>query len=369
MNKICLVGSSGAYGDGLDGQTTKVRLYYKKMIDEGYDVKFVDLAFFTRRPISTLLKIKKGLLECDRIVLITATRGCKILIPYINFLNKKHNKPFILPLVGSSVLHYSIDKLTDEQKNKFLLNKTFSLVKRNKLWSKRLRKISYILPETENLKEVFEEFYQLNNVCVLNNFRDCEIKQIKEREERREIKLVYLSRVTKIKGIFDLLEVVKLINAEKVQVSLDVFGSLHLNEGEKHVFYSSLGENINYKGSIKNEDVCNILEPYDFMVFPTKAIGEGTPGVISESLIAGVPVLTSNFPQARLLLKEYFDSLFFEINNKEDLKNKILYIVENKELIDEYRRNSLQSAKKFIYKTDRNAFLKYVCGQDDIKQF
>ena len=49
------------------------------------------------------------------------------------------------------------------------------------------------------------------------------------------------------------------------------------------------------------------LANYDLSVFPTRFIGEGTPGVIVESLLAGTPVLTSNFPSydfARAITKD-----------------------------------------------------------------
>ena len=112
MSKILLIGNSGLKKNSLDGQTIKVRLYLKKIRDEGFDVVFIDLEGFAKRPISTLYSIKKNIRTCDRIVLLTAERGSKILIPFINFINQSHKKPFIFPLFGISVLHYSFDNLS-----------------------------------------------------------------------------------------------------------------------------------------------------------------------------------------------------------------------------------------------------------------
>ena len=103
MNNILLIGNSGLKSGQMDGQTIKVRLYLKKMKDEGFSVCFVDLENFLRRPLSTLHRIKKGIKECARIVLLTAERGSKLLVPYINKINKKYKKPFVFPLVGTSV--------------------------------------------------------------------------------------------------------------------------------------------------------------------------------------------------------------------------------------------------------------------------
>ena len=107
MNKILLIGNSGLKHHGEDGQTVKVRLYLKKMQDEGFEVQYVDLEGFSKHIFSILSKIRKGIKVCDRIVLISAMRGCKYLIPYINRHNKKYQKPFILPLIDHLLLSRS----------------------------------------------------------------------------------------------------------------------------------------------------------------------------------------------------------------------------------------------------------------------
>lgn len=44
--KICLIGNSGVRSNDKGGQTTKLRLYKKKIVDEGFDLTFVDLENF-----------------------------------------------------------------------------------------------------------------------------------------------------------------------------------------------------------------------------------------------------------------------------------------------------------------------------------
>ncbi len=362
---ICLIGNSGLKHHGLDGQTAKVRLYLKKIQDEGFDTSFIDLENFTRHPIFTLIRIKKNIKTCDRIVLITAERGCKILIPFINFFNRKYKKPVILPLVGTGVLHYSIDKLTDDEKIDFLLNKRYDLCKFDKKTSKQLSQLKYVLPETDMLNVVFRSFFKISNVRTLNNFRDVEPIDVKTKKTNNPLKLVFLSRVMREKGIFDILEAVKELNASGISLQLDIYGQKVLADKDLLLFNGYLDDNIHYLGQIDFSNVVDTLSKYDLFVFPTKFIGEGTPGVVAESLIAGTPVLSSCFPQANILLKDGKDSILFKINNYDDLLNKLRMIVTNRELLSTLTYNATTSGSLFTYLAERNRFLKYICGVED----
>ena len=366
MNKILLIGNSGLKHHGQDGQTVKVRLYLKKMLDEGFDVSFVDLEGFIKHIFSILSKIRKGIKECDRIVLLSAERGCKYLIPYINRHNKKYSKPFILPLIGISVLHNDIDSLNVDDRNSFMVDSNYSLVKKNEKMSKQLKMINYVLPETDLLTKVFKEYYSLENVFTLNNFR--ESKAIQKQANNNILRLIFLSRVIEVKGIFDIMEVVSEINRDSIKVELDIYGNKSFNEEEESKFNQYIQNNgIKYLGLLDNSKVVNTISNYDMFTFPTRYMGEGTPGAIVESLLAGTPVLTSNFPQVKYLLNDGKDSLFFKMFDKEDLKNKLLYIINNRSVLDSMSKEAFESGKKYTYEHERNNFLKYVCGVEETK--
>lgn len=362
--KVLLIGNSGLAHNYKDGQTTKLRLYKKVMIQEALEVVLVDLENFFRKPLSILREIKKQIKICDRIVLISGERACKLLIPFINRHNKKYNRPFILPVVGSGVLHFSIDHLRDEDQTRFIIDGDYSLGKRQKKIENELRKITYILPETELMKKVYSEYYGLNNCVTLNNFRETD-KKINQHLVSKPLKLVFLSRVMRLKGIFELIDAIKSINKHDKNLSLDIYGDLGLSDDDQKIFNNSLDECVVYKGSIDNSEVIQTLSSYDLMVFPTNAVYEGTPGVIAESLIAGTPVLSSNFPQAKYLLKDGYDSILFEMFNVNDLKEKLMYCVDNKDLLNKMRTNALKSGEKYLYKHERQKFLKYVCGVEE----
>lgn len=360
--KILLIGNSGIKTHDTGGQTTKLRLYKKKIIEEGCEVIFVDLERFFYNPFIKLLKIRKNIKKCDRIVLLSGERACKLLIPYINRCNGTVKKPFVLPLVGSGVLHFSIDHLSDMDQVKFMTQNQFELGKNNTKMCEELAKIDYILPETKLMKDIYSSFYHLNNCFVLNNFRDGLYANLSKHNIHSPLKIIFLSRIMTNKGIFDLINSVKKINESRPRISLDIYGEVLLSKDEQKLFYSLLDSNICYSGVIDNENVISIINTYDLFVFPTRFLCEGTPGVIAESLIAGTPILASEFPQVKYLLKDGYDSIFFNMFSQEDLYNKLIYCLNNEELIYKMKTNARKSGEKYLYNYERKKFLKYVCG-------
>ena len=364
MNKICLIGNSGYLNNVSDGQTEKVRLYAEKIIEEGNELFFVDLENFIKHPFRILDKIKYGIKYCNRLVLLSAERGSRVLIPFINWHNRKRKKPFIFPLIGSSVLHYTIDKLNPTKRLDFLTNDNYSHSTPNKRLVKNLKKITTILPETEELSNTFRKFYRINNVVTLNNFRKRTPLDNIKHQDSKILNLVYVSRVMRSKGIFDLMNCVNDINNQNGSplIKLSIYGIKDFTKADNKLFESLLSNSVMYHGQIDNKFVEDVIYNSDLFVFPTKCMGEGTPGVIAESLLAGTPILTSTFPQVKVLLRNGFDSIFFEINNSDDLKKKILWAANHKKELLEMRKNALQSGEKFSYEYNKEIFLKYICG-------
>lgn len=359
--RICLIGNSGYLSNDKGGQTTKLRLYKKKIEDEGFDLFFVDLERFFHRFLNVFKEIKQGVKACDRIVLISGERACRLFVPYINKLNKKYRKQFILPVVGSGLLHFSIDHLSNEDQYKFFAEKDFSKAKKCKKIRKELSKIDYILPETKILMEAYKKFYSLSNCFVLNNFRDNNNIINNKVEKCGNLKAIYLSRVMRIKGIFDLLHIVNKIS----DIRLDIYGSLELDDDDTKRFYELINDKVRYLGPVENDKVINTFNKYDLLIFPSRCSYEGVPGVISESLIAGTPILSSDFPNAKCILKDSYNSVFYEMFDVDDLEAKLEWCINNKDKIRSMRDNCLESAKKFTYEYNRKEFLKYVCGVED----
>jgi glycosyltransferase involved in cell wall biosynthesis len=107
------------------------------------------------------------------------------------------------------------------------------------------------------------------------------------------LRIVFLSRISPMKNLDFLLRVLKGIVAE---LSLDIYGPTEdVPYWEQCVqLIAELPSNIqvDYRGAVSAEDVCDVFMQYDLFVFPTR--GENFGHVIIESLNVGTPVLLSD---------------------------------------------------------------------------
>ncbi|MFA5503255.1 MAG: glycosyltransferase, partial [Bacilli bacterium] len=122
---------------------------------------------------------------------------------------------------------------------------------------------------------------------------------------------------------------------------------------------------VSYNGVLLKTEVIGTIKKYLMFSLPTRYYGEGAPGALVESLIAGVPVLVSSYSQVNALIQDNENGIIYEIGNKEDLKNKLLYIYKNPEKIIAMRKAAFESGKKFLYSGNRELFLSSILGDQN----
>lgn len=287
-------------------------------------------------------------------------------------LNKKFHKRFVFSNIGSGSLYPYIKKLNDKEIYDFFHKHDFYSIKPRKSNIKQLKKIDVILNETQLIADATNAFFGLSNCHAMTNFRDFEINQIapKNNVDFAAFKIVFFARVCTLKGIFDLMDVVIKLKSNYPGISLDIYGMKQFNDDESTRFDSIINScnNITYKGIAKLEDAIYVLSQYDLLCFPTRAITEGVPGTIVESLIAKTPILTSNFTQSTELLSDGANALFFDIFNVDDLESKLVELLTNYDLYYKIKDGAAKLGNKYLYSTNRDMFLKYICGDDIVKE-
>ena len=161
QNRVLIIGNSGIKHKSTDGQTIKVRFYIDALKKECVPFDFVDLEGGIKNIFKISRQIKKGIKKCDRIILLTASRGVKYFIPLINHFNKEH-KVFILPMIGCNILNKYFKSVSiDEYFDYFNLKKEFKLKKKDI--------DSVVKTEFENAcyeKEVNQDIYQTKYILT-----------------------------------------------------------------------------------------------------------------------------------------------------------------------------------------------------------
>lgn len=182
----------------------------------------------------------------------------------------------------------------------------------------------------------------------------------KDYSTNEPLKLIFFSRVIKDKGVLDAIEAVKKLNQDKIKFTLDIAGGypeedyahkIAEEEATKHSFITYFGKTFHISGIESYER----LQQYDLHIFPSHFFQECAPGSILDMFIAGVPTLSSLFPNALNVMNER-NSYFFEFNNFDDLVAKLDYVYTHKEELNSKRIESNKEAQKYFPAT----FIKFV---------
>lgn len=178
-----------------------------------------------------------------------------------------------------------------------------------------------------------------NRIFVQQNFipeiQD-ELSSEKSKEQKKFI--VYAGRISKEKGVEELIKT--FLDCDFLDVDLKIIGEGPNQEKLNKKFGN---DNIHFEGLLDNKDVKNIISKSIGVVTATK-LHEGQPTLLCEASSLGN---VSIFPDSGGI-KEFFPSKYeycFAPEDYDDLKQKLLNLVENSNNLEIGRRN-----KEFIEK-------------------
>jgi glycosyltransferase involved in cell wall biosynthesis len=149
--------------------------------------------------------------------------------------------------------------------------------------------------------------------------------------------LLYLGSIKMIKGCDTLINsFIKLgkeyIKKYRIRLLLAGDGNLR-HELEKIVRQQDLASQITFLGNVPREDVPALFKLSDIYILPSHF--EGTPLSMLEAMFNGIPIIGSNVGGINNIIENKRNGLLFEVNNADDLKVKIIHLIENKELAGE----------------------------------
>ena len=154
------------------------------------------------------------------------------------------------------------------------------------------------------------------------------------------LRYVYVGRIVEGKGMRALAEASKKLPDT---VSVDVYGPWG-DDLEKDLFEDC--PRIRYHGPLKPETIIPTMEQYDASLLPTHYRGEGYPGAILESYLAGLPVIVTRWRALPEIVDESV-GIFVEPRDADDLANAMIRLSEDKALFQSLRSNTRAKAEFF----------------------
>lgn len=328
------VGIIGHYGFGLNlanGQTIKTKIVteeVEKSVGEE-NVLRIDAHGGVKAVIPVILGSWKCLKICSNTILMLTENGVKVAVPVLVLLNRIFRRKLHYVVVGGWL-------------PEFLSNR--------KTLSSNLSKFNALYVETNNMKSKLEA-QGFSNVLVMPNCKNLVILDEADLNYsiKKPFKLCTFSRVMKEKGIEDVVNAVKILNAsiDGVVVNLDIYGQIDSNQIEWFdELKKKFSDEINYCGLVPFDKSVDVLQNYYALIFPTYYIGEGFAGTAIDAFASGIPVVASDWRYNSEVVNDG-NGILFAPKNVDDLVAKIRMIVDCPEAWNARKINCLKTAHDY----------------------
>ena len=333
MKKIGLIGYLG-YATAtpiIGGQMTKTRNIIKQLEQEypGQIIR-VDTSNWKNEALSLVKQCFSVANQCDVVIIMPNKNGIKFVLPFFASFKKLKHYKIAYPIVGGW--------LTD-------------LLRKNSILARALKKVDYLLPETEQLKSKLKGFTDkpIDVMPVFSTRTPLQLSDLKL-SAAEPFSFCTFSRVTPTKGIDDAMEAIAEVNKEHGRnvCILDVWGPI---ENGYEIHYAELfhrhKEYVNYKGILSSDDGLAKLAEYYMMLFPTYYPGEGFPATVCESFMAGLPVIASNWRFNGELVENGNTGFLVPVHNVGAFAKCIDYTIGHTEEICRMKSSCLKQSEKF----------------------
>lgn len=213
--------------------------------------------------------------------------------------------------------------------------------------------VKWFMVESKAMKEKMANM-GYNNVIYTPNFKKITYIPQKPKandNENKTLKFVFLSRIIPEKGCDLIFEAVSKIQEKKGRdiLHVDFYGKIDAHY--KDVFMEKVHNlsNVEYKGFLMLGDINNYatLAQYDAMLFPTFWKGEGFPGILIDAMIAGTPVVASEWGYNTEIINDQETGLIIKSRDCEALVEAMLYMMSHRDQVADMAEKCQQACMNY----------------------
>lgn len=185
-------------------------------------------------------------------------------------------------------------------------------------YEKRIEKDIKLIPPLVPFRIAEESEKKLR---VNNNFKE------------RDLIIISVGSLKKIKGPEHLLDA--FIKLGKNYMEINHLKLIYIGDGplktelEEKVRLNDLNNFIIFMGTIPHEQVNDFYKIANIYIIPS--LFEGTPLSLLEAMFNALPIIGSNVSGINNIIQHKVNGLLFEVEDSDDLKNNIKYIIQNME--------------------------------------
>ncbi len=171
-------------------------------------------------------------------------------------------------------------------------------------------------------------------------------------------KVIFTGRLVPNKGIIELIQAFRLVVDVVPEAELVIAGDGILREKLLNLTRElGIKDRVEFKGMVPHKEIAELNNQSDIFVFPS--YNEGAPRSVGEAMACGLPVITTNIGIMKEIIRDGENGLFITWKSK-DIAEKILLLLQNKELREEIAESGRQTVQQFEYnKMIRDYALRY----------
>lgn len=209
-----------------------------------------------------------------------------------------------------------------------------------------MEKSDSIICLSEYWKIYFSTTFKLKDINILNNSIEIPKKKVLNKDHNI-INLLYLGKISKSKGIFDLIEV---INENKEYLNNKIILTIAGDEDTPSIDNLIMKYNINhiikFIGWVEGQKKIDLLLYNDISILPS--YHEGLPITLLEAMSYKMPIIATPVGGIPEILKDDYNGITIKAGEKESIFDSIVYFIDNKSKINEYGNNSFNIINNYL---------------------
>ena len=331
MKKVGIIGFFDYGKQNIGGGVMKTR-NYESMLKRKYgdsSVLCLDRQLAKDHPRQYLKVMFEMFKSCGTIVIMPTEKMLRLLLPVLLLFRRIYKYRIVYSVVGGWLPQ---------------------VVVKDKRLGKKIRKLDAVYVETQAMVDAMSLF---KNVAYMPNFSMRKpLSEFEDYEylEKEPIHFCTFSRITKEKGIFDAINAVAQINrkAGHKKCDLTVYGQVWSELKEE--FEDAVVANsdcVVYGGILSGDNILAQLSRHYMLLFPTCYPGEGFPGTLVESLMAGLPVIASDWKYNSEIIENEVTGYIYNLDEENGLVEVMNKALNNRKHVLQMREKCIETSRKY----------------------
>lgn len=236
---------------------------------------------------------------------------------------------------------------------KILLSKTFEFYERY-----TCKKFDYIITATPFIKD---KFLKINkNSCDINNFPILEelTNAVKWKDKNNEV--CYVGGITQIRGIKEIIKAME--NTNKIRLNL--VGSFSEKEVENEVKTYAGWKKVNELSFLDRDGVANIMSYSKaglVTLYPIINYMDALPVKMFEYMVAGIPVISSNFPLWKKIVEGNHCGICVNPLEPKEIAEAITYLISHPQEAETMGKKGREAVlKKYNWRMEEKNYCMFI---------